>query len=60
MSGDFTTCEICGAEAWRTAYEGPVRKVAIEPAAERYWQDYLEESGRADCIFMLLKPKSSP
>ncbi len=158
MSGDFTICEICGAEAWRTVYEGPVRDgtfgtlrdgasvarcngcgaerleesicpdagfyetdadrrkpkqrldagaffrghdelrefalgtlplgslrgktvadigcaggsfldhaaglaarlAAIEPGADRFWRGYLKESGRADCIYMLLKPKSSP
>ena len=68
MSDAFTICEIRGAEAWRTVYEGPVRDGtfgtlrdgASEPVADRYWQGYLEESGRADCIFMFLKPKPPP
>ncbi len=38
---------------------GRARLATIEPAVDRYWQSYLEGSGRADCIFMLLKPRPS-
>ncbi len=36
---------------------GLARLAGIEPAADRSWAGYLEQSGRADCLYMFLKPK---
>ncbi len=42
MRGDFAACEICGG-------------CGVEPPTDRFRRGYLEDSGRADCIFMVLK-----
>ena len=34
---------------------GRTRLAGVEPPVDRFWRGYLEDSGRADCIFMFLK-----
>ncbi len=34
---------------------GRTRLAGVEPPADHFWRGYLEDGGRADCIFMFLK-----